>query len=258
MQLIAVDIGNSSTKIAVDHVGADDRWSQTYVLRGDATLSADALTLGGEPCFWAISSVNQVRLGHLEKWVRSNRAADVLHVISPEDVALETDVESREKLGRDRLVAAWMAVELDEGAGPLIVVDAGTAVTIDYVDADEVFQGGVIYPGAESNFRQLAQHTNALPDLSREAWAEHSYHNCIGKSTVDAIRKGVMQSQAGAIREIVKQMLALSPHEQSSVYLTGGGITGLVELLPDEWNEVPVLVLRGAKKIGANLIGQSK
>ena len=254
MQLIAVDIGNSSTKIAVDHAGDDDRWSSQQVLRGDEQLGRDSLDCDNSTsCFWSVSSVNQERLGHLADWVRQNRPADTFHPISADDVELETNVESREQLGRDRLIAAWMAVELDDQSGPLIVVDAGTAVTIDYVDADEVFQGGVIYPGAESNFRQLAQHTDALPDLSRSNRKCPTADDMIGKSTMDAILKGVFHSQAWAIRGIVER---LTPHagQATPVYVTGGGIADLMDFFPDAWNDVPDLVLRGAKEIGKKLV----
>ena len=154
MQLIAVDIGNSSTKIAVDHMGDDDRWSSTTIVRDDNGLDELKKNVLGDSfsCCWVVCSVNKVRQNRLARWVQSNRPDDQFHIISADDVPLKTAVESREQLGRDRLLAAWMATNLDDESGPLIVIDAGTAVTIDYVDAAEVFQGGVIYPGADSNF----------------------------------------------------------------------------------------------------------
>ncbi len=257
MQLIAVDIGNSSTKIAVDHMGDDDRWSSTTIVRDDNGLDELKKNVLGDSfsCCWVVCSVNKVRQNRLARWVQSNRPDDQFHIISADDVPLKTAVESREQLGRDRLLAAWMATNLDDESGPLIVIDAGTAVTIDYVDAAEVFQGGVIYPGADSNFRQLAQHTDALPDLSHQTRSSKAYMDCFGKSTQEAILKGVFQSQAWAIHGIARQLQACSKIK-TPVYVTGGGIPDLIKLLPDDWFDVPDLVLRGAKLVGSRIFGR--
>jgi type III pantothenate kinase len=253
MQLIAVDIGNSSTKIAVDQTCDDDRRSSIKILRGSEQPDENWLRDIEEPCFWSVSSVNKERLESLNNWVCSNRPADMFHPISADDVEMETNVESREQLGRDRLIAAWMAVQLDDQSGPLVVVDAGTAVTIDYVDADEVFQGGVIYPGAESNFRHLAAHTDALPNLSQRNTERPTPGDVIGKSTRDAILKGVFHSQACAILGIVKRIQSQAG-QPTPVYITGGGIANLIDFFPAKWNEVPDLVLRGSKEIGLKLV----
>lgn len=62
-------------------------------------------------------------------------------------IPIETDVDEPEKVGVDRLLAALAAYRQVKGA--CIVVDAGTAVTIDAVSADGVFQGGAIFPGLD-------------------------------------------------------------------------------------------------------------
>ncbi len=255
MQLIAADIGNSSTKIAVDHAGHDDRWSTNIAFRDNDPIGDDFSPVEqSKPAYWSISSVSNSRLNQLHDWVKLHRPSDIFHVIEPSEVELETDVQSREQLGRDRLIAAWMAVQLDDSA-PIIVIDAGTAVTIDYVDAKGVFQGGVIFPGAESNFRQLCEHTDALPNLDRSHRNSSTFLEPIGKSTNDAIVKGVFYAQVAAIIGIVNH-LSLISHDQAHVYVTGGGSIDLIEMLPENWNDVPDLVLRGAKSIGAKLIKQ--
>lgn len=261
MQLIAVDIGNSSTKIAVVHTTDDDRWRMETVLRGNDPLNLDLKTLevSAEKAFWAVSSVNQTRQKHVQDWIQKHRPDDQFHLIQPDEVDLVTDVESRSKLGRDRLIAAWMAVQLNNQSGPIIVIDAGTAVTVDWVDENLVFQGGLIFPGAESDFRQLGEYTDALPNLTRERRSDLSAQtgrSMIGKSTHSAIFEGVYQSQAAGIRGIVKNMESQSDHAPA-IYATGGGIFDIGDRLPKEWNFVPDLVLRGTRSIGQRLINNN-
>ena len=261
MQLIAADIGNSSTKVAVDHTTEDDRWCMEAIFRGDEPLDLDlaSIDLADEPAFWAVSSVNRVRQRKLENWIGKHRPDDEFHVIQPNDVDLETDVHSRDQLGRDRLVAAWMAVQLNDQSGPIIVIDAGTAVTIDWVDKHLVFQGGVIFPGADSNFRQLALSTDALPDLSQRDRDKTginlvgSLEGLLAKTTTSAILQGVFHSQITAMLGIVKRMASQS-ERPPTVLTTGGGIADIANGLPDDWDDVPDLVLRGAKSIGQSLM----
>ncbi len=257
MQLIAADIGNSSTKVAIDHAASDSRWCMESIFRNDEQLDFDmsALDVSNEPAFWSVSSVNRTREKSLEMWINEHRPNDRFHLISPDDVGLKTDVESRTKLGRDRLIEAWMAVKLNDNADPVIIIDAGTAVTVDYVDHNSVFQGGVIFPGADSNFRMLGEYTDALPDLSgylREK-ENAAVGSVIGKSTTEAILAGVYHAQAGAIVGIVNEMIYGSV-SCPVVFATGGGIADIKQFLPDYWNYVPDLVLRGAREIGRLLM----
>lgn len=258
MQLIAADVGNSSTKVAVEHAADDDRWCMETIFRGDEPLDFDlpSLNVGNEPAFWSVCSVNHDRQRRLNEWIQEYRPNDRYHLIEPQDVDLTTDVQSRDQLGRDRLVAAWMAVRLNDQNGPIVVIDAGTAVTIDLIDGDLVFQGGVIFPGTESCFRSLSEFTHALPELGREDrphTSDAAFSDVIGKSTTDAILKGVYQSQISAIRGIVNQMASHSDGK-TTIFLTGGGISDIANDLPPTWDYVPDLVLRGARSIGRDLI----
>ena len=258
MQLIAVDIGNSSTKVAVEHAEHDHHWLLESVIRGDDPVEFDfrEFAIDQEVAFWSVCSVNQKRQTGLADWVASHRPADLFHVIQANEVRLETDVHSRELLGRDRLIAAWQAAQLNDG-GPLVVIDAGTAVTIDLVDRHRVFQGGMIFPGGRSSLDLLASKTDALPNLSSDGPGELrdlADLGFLGKSTESAIRLGVYQSQIAVINAAVKSLeLSYGPLE---VYLTGGGVHELVNWLPEQWQFVPDLILQGAKSIGKELLDQ--
>ncbi len=253
MQLIAVDIGNSSIKIAVERSQTDQRWSTISIIRESEPFELD-LTV--EPAFWSVCSVNQSRDTEFADWIAANRPNDKWHLITDSDVELKSNVESRSQVGRDRLVAAWMAIQLNDGSGPVAVIDAGTAVTVDLVDSNGRFQGGAIFPGAVTTLRNLSDSTDALPDLSNRKYLEllgNVNGEVLGKSTFTAIVKGVHQCQIGGIKHIVDQYQERIS-ETLEVYATGGGITDLQAGLPGSWNIVPDLVLRGAKLIGRKLM----
>ena len=266
MQVIAADIGNSSTKVAVEHAAHDNHWRLETIIRGDQPVEIDfaPLDLDTRPAFWSVSSVNQRRQQHLADWVAERRPDDTFHIITDQEVELGTRVQSRTQLGRDRLIAAWQAVQLNDG-GPVVVVDAGTAVTIDLVDADNQFCGGLIFPGAASMLNTLAAQTDALPDLSRVIGAElreklfAEYGRSInplpthGTSTEMAMLLGVYHAQVSAIRHGVQSLSQLSGN-LPDVYVTGGGIDDLLDWLPDNWQFVPDLVLQGAYHIGVQRV----
>lgn len=260
MQIAAVDIGNSSIKIAVEH-SLDDRWSWETIIREPnlSELDHSKLHQNPDPVFWSVSSVNQTRAARLAAWIAAQRPQDHFHLITPSEVDLETAVRSRDRLGRDRLIAAWRALQLNE-SGPLVVIDAGTAVTIDVVDENSIFQGGIIFPGAATMLRMLATQTDALPDLSDRHIDSptplnlHSTSAYIGKSTESAILLGVYQTQRCTLLAAVAA-LSSGYSRAPDVYLTGGGAVELLEWLPDVWQHVPDLVLQGARNIGRTLLG---
>ena len=95
-------------------------------------------------------------------------------------------------LGADRLAAAVGGVELFPDSD-ILIVDFGTAITIDYVEGG-VFRGGNISPGVTTRFRALADYTAKLP-LCAPTEEELPY----GRTTIEAIEQGVMQGVANEI-----------------------------------------------------------
>jgi type III pantothenate kinase len=103
------------------------------------------------------------------------------------------------EIGPDRLVNAVAGYEKVGGA--CVVVDFGTAVTHDVVSADGEYLGGVIFPGVEISLEALTERAAALPtiDLTEP-------RGVLGKSTVDAIRAGVLYGYAGMVDGILGRL----------------------------------------------------
>jgi type III pantothenate kinase len=105
------------------------------------------------------------------------------------------------EIGADRLVNAVAAYDRVQGA--CIVVDFGTALTYDPVSASGEYLGGIISPGVEISLEALYSRAAKLPrvDLAPP-------RTLIGKSTIDAIRSGVIYGFAGAVDAILRRLRA--------------------------------------------------
>jgi type III pantothenate kinase len=142
------------------------------------------------------------------------RSLDCDPLVAGSDI--ETGVSFRfhpVKLGSDRIVNVAAGVKLY--GFPLIVVDLGTATTLDVVDGEGRFAGGVILPGIQTAAEALIRRT-ALPRFTIER-----PEGIIGKSTVAGLRAGAIYGAAGQIDGLVRHIRRESPHP-FRVVATGG------------------------------------
>ena len=149
--------------------------------------------------------------------------------------------DNPEQLGVDRWAALVGARALHPGA--CLVVCAGTATTVDVLDAEGYFQGGLILPGVEPMCRALAANTAQLP-LADGKFAG------LPRNTMDAIVSGCLHAQAGAVERMFEQVAA----HPGAVCLVGGGAAGqFFDLLRVPKTRVDNLVLEGLARIGREL-----
>jgi type III pantothenate kinase len=118
------------------------------------------------------------------------------------------------EIGADRLVNAVAAYERTQGA--CIVVDFGTAITYDPVSAAGEYLGGIISPGVEISVEALASRAAKLPKVDLEP-----PRALIGKSTIEAIRSGVIYGFAAMVDGIVARLLE-EMGEETATIATGG------------------------------------
>ena len=151
---------------------------------------------------------------------------------------LTNSYHSPEQLGIDRWMAMVAAFQMIDG--PVIVVDCGTAVTIDLVKRDGLFAGGVIMPGLMTTLRSLELGTDAIEEISSFS----SDVSSVAKSTVDGVVAGVLLCLAGGIERVVKEQTLLSD-KTPTVLITGGDGEKLVPYLTISTQLQPDLVLKG-------------
>ncbi len=240
--LIAVGIGNTTIKLGVTDA-AGDQWQLMHEWEtAEFDLNAVAGELPKESCRWRVASVQRAAEQTLRQWQQASRTQDDYRALSYKDLPLEINVQSPERVGMDRLIAAVAANERRESNRPAIIVDAGTAITVDLVDAEGVFQGGVILPGFRLSARALADGTDLLPNV--DATFQTDAPRVIGKSTTEAIRSGLFWGGVGAIRELVSRTSA-ELQTSPQIFVTGGDAERLTGYLAADAQFVSDLVLRG-------------
>lgn len=146
-----------------------------------------------------------------------------------------------ETLGKDRLAAAVGAAHLFPKKN-VLVVDAGTALTYELVNADGEYVGGNISPGIDMRFRALHQLTGRLPLCRRtEGYA------AVGSDTQSAVVAGVLNGVLHEVEANIEQFSLKNPN--LNVILTGGDADFFANKL-----KKPIFVVRDLVVIGLNRI----
>lgn len=116
-------------------------------------------------------------------------------------IPLTHALDDASTLGQDRALCAVAGYARAEQA--CVVVDAGTAITVDFVDGQGVFQGGVIAPGLNMMLRALHEQTAALPELRYEP--PDDARGPFGRDTRHAMLLGVRDTARGLVRHVVER-----------------------------------------------------
>jgi type III pantothenate kinase len=244
--LIVVDIGNHHIKFAGLSVADASAFPENAsVLRlSSARMPFNELAdwLPADRATWRVASVCRPVETGLARWVAIQRPADDYLRLTNDMLPIEVRVEQPERVGTDRLLAALAAAALRSNERPAIVIDAGSAITVDLVSADGAFEGGAILPGFEMMATALAQQTDQLPLIEPSASTQPP--PVVGKSTVQAIRSGLFWSHIGAVRELVGRM-ASDLDTTPEIFVAGGDAAVLAGFLDGSTRVVPNLVFQG-------------
>jgi type III pantothenate kinase len=247
--LIAVDVGNNRMKF-----GCFDRGLQAQLPAPCATLEIDdeAPDLGllsqwihnrqDVPLSWWIGSVNRHACTRLIDWLRECRREDPVTLVSAGDLPLEVAVPRPDMVGIDRLIDATAANWLRDAGRSAVVVDVGSAITVDLVSSRGVFLGGAILPGIAMSARALHEYTDLLPLIDMTELTTPPA--ALGTATVPAMRSGLFWGAVGAIRQLTEQ-LAIGLNDEPHLFLTGGAGPAVAELLGARAEHVPHLTLAG-------------
>ncbi|HEV3054552.1 MAG TPA: type III pantothenate kinase [Solirubrobacteraceae bacterium] len=247
--LLVVDVGNTQTHFGVipadsNEVARHWRFATVRESTGDELgavlanlLALTKLSFDDVDASIVSSTVPQLS----EQWttMAGRYLGHEMLVVGP---AIKTGMPIRMdnpyEVGADRLVNAVAAYERVRDA--CVVVDFGTAITYDAVSPAGEYLGGIITPGAEISIDALYDRAAKLPKVEL---AEP--RSLIGKSTVDAIRSGIVFGFAGQVESIVKRLrdeLGATTH----VIATGGLAGVLVPFIRETIDEVDeMLTLTG-------------
>jgi type III pantothenate kinase len=155
------------------------------------------------------------------------------------------DVDEPEAVGHDRIANAYGALALFP-LNDCIVVDIGTAITVDFIVKEGRYLGGMIYTGAELCAKALADYTDLLPLV-----AVKRPESALAKTTETHLQAGIYYGELGAIERMIDELRisALSPSSVKTI-ATGGGTHIFIEELQDLVDTLqPHLTLVGLREI---------
>ena len=252
--LLVVDVGNTQTHFGVVDLDGDpairEHWRFATVREstGDelgATLSnllaLRGLSFGDVRHSIVASTVPQLS----EEWVAMALrylSHQMLNVGPSIRTGMPIRYDNPHEVGADRLANAVAAYERVDGA--CVIVDFGTAITYDVVSAAGEYLGGIITPGAEISIDALYDRAAKLPKVELV-----EPRSLIGKSTVDAIRSGIVYGFAGQVDGIVRRLRA-ELGADTTVIATGGLAGILVPFVREAIDDVDdLLTLTGLRLI---------
>ena len=185
-----------------------------------------------------LASVNDEVASKLISALEDQLSVDIYRVGEEVPIPVGQQLDPETLTGVDRLLNAAAAFERLKQA--CVVVDAGTAVTVDFVDGQGTFHGGAIAPGASMQLHALHEHTAALPDLAFRAPDKEPF----GRNTAQAMYQGVYHGIRGMVQRLVEQY-AEHYGAYPMVIATGGDAAVLFENDPLIDRIVPDLTLMG-------------
>ena len=225
--LLAIEQGNTNTLFAV-HDGeawvaqwrtatVANRTADEYAAWLNQLLVLQDLSLGDlTACI--ISTVVPQSMFNLRNLSRRYLNTEPLVVGENAELGVAVRIEQPSEAGADRLVNAIGAFVAH--GGPLIVLDSGTATTLDVIAADGAFEGGAIAPGVNLSMEALHAAAAKLPRV-----AIQRPDRAIGKDTVGAMQSGVYWGYVSLIEGLVDRIKA--EYGQPMKVVATGGVASL-------------------------------
>ncbi|MCR9217880.1 MAG: type III pantothenate kinase [bacterium] len=240
--ILAISVGNTNTALAACIDGEPVHRVTMPNTSLDAIAKATAAAAEEHATDIAVlATVNRTVSGNLVHALQATPELQVLQIGVDLGIPLKhtLDDEAIRGTGQDRLLSAVAAFRIARQA--CVVVDAGTAVTVDFVDGEGTFHGGAIAPGVRMSLRALHDHPDALPDVEFAAPdAEIPY----ARNTREAMIHGVFYGTRGLVRQLAERY-AIAYDAYPTIIATGGDAQALFEGEELIERNVPDLTLRG-------------
>lgn len=238
--ILLIDLGNSRLKWATWHAGV---LGTSRAFLHDSRLRTEQLEAEWKelsaPERVVISSVmDSDAAALLEVWIAKRWKSDIEFLSSVRQARGVTNgYKNPQQLGVDRWAAMVAAFNLNKRA--CLVVDCGTATTLDVLDESGCHQGGLIIPGLGMMMQSLASKTMqiALPVSSRKP-------SGLGRSTDEAITLGVVESLVALVEETWRKWGSTSA-QGMDIIVTGGDASKFLEATELTCRHVPDLVIQG-------------
>ncbi|MEO0473187.1 MAG: type III pantothenate kinase [Bacteroidota bacterium] len=218
--ILSIDIGNSRTKCGA-YEGPQLLWVQS--------IPTDQLAIGLAGILHAIPSETVLQVGWISVaginpenfpfWQRFIPPPRFVHIHSEMALPIVNQYQTPHTLGTDRIVGVIGAQQLTGAGTPVLVIDAGTALTYDFADASGAYLGGGIAPGIRMRFEALHHFTAKLPllDVVEDT-------ALVGRDTATSIQSGVVCGILSEVDGIIARYRAEYGPE-TNIVLTGGDVS---------------------------------
>jgi type III pantothenate kinase len=235
--LLAINIGNTNVQCGV-FSGPSVARSERFPAGDEARLAAFLASCPAVEAAVA-SSVNQPVCGVVSSAVSLVLKTRLLLAGKDFQIPIPNRTRFPEKVGSDRLLNSLAAYARAKNTS--LVIDIGTAITIDVVNARGHFLGGVIMPGPMTAISALHSGTAMLPEISLPLDVP-----VLGQDTEGAIASGVFWGTAGAVEKILG-MLKMEFGDDAATFLTGGGAERFAGTIRGIDHVIPELTLEGLR-----------
>jgi len=252
--IVLADVGNTRIKLAVLAAGSAGPGALPAVAGRQDLLSREFRAanlrtwldrVAAGPTTLLVASVHDAAAARLEVAVAEVSATGQRPIrvrrIGREHLPVEIDVDEPHRVGIDRLAAAAAVAVAKAPERPAVVVDCGTATTVDMVSAAGRFLGGAILPGPDLLSRALAEGTSRLPAVAE--LDRGTPPAMPGRTTQTAIAAGIGLGMRGAVARLVAEATGVLG-ARPDLFLTGGSRGIVRDALPAAV-EIPDLVLHG-------------
>ena len=240
---LAIDIGNTNIHIGIFE---DDVLHSSYSVKSEFprpllenlenTLNPATLT---KPQAVVLSSVNPKVEVFVIEYIQKHFFVNPQFIGKDIPIPMVVLTDQPEKVGMDRLVNALAAFERTKSW--TIVVDAGTAITVDVINDGGAFLGGIIAPGMGISSKALHYYTALLPEIP-----VNKPKTILGKNTEGAINSGIYWGTVGMVSRLIS-MLCDELKCQPAIIATGGDAQLLAQEIPKITCVIPCLTLEGIK-----------
>lgn len=202
VNLLAVSVGNTRTRVGAFVEGKLVEVAMLENARdgelGDAMDHAFTSLRERDDTVVLMASVNPTAAELMERQIEKHLQREIKRVERDLPIPIGRQLDREAIVGEDRLLNAAAAYDVLKQA--CVVVDSGTAITVDFVDGAGTFHGGAIAPGAQLMLDSLHHRTALLPEVEFARPVE-----AIGHNTMEAMRAGVFHGMRGMVRELVER-----------------------------------------------------
>lgn len=244
--LLAIEQGNTNSLFAI-HDG--HQWIAQWRSATEPTRTADEYVVWLSQLMemhrlklsflsaCVISSVVPQSIFNLRNLSRRYLHIEPLIVGENAEAGIEVRISKPSEVGSDRLVNALGALDLYPG--PLIIVDSGTAITLDVIGRDGSFEGGVIAPGVHLSMEALHAAAAKLPRIALQ-----KPRRVVGDDTVCAMQSGIFWGHVALIEGMIARIK--TERKQTMTVVATGGVASLFHGVTDAIDHFdPDLTIRG-------------